>query len=270
MMNIDVNELRGIAQELATRAGKMILERRCEGAQIADVKSSITDIVTYADREAEAFLRQELAVLRPEDSFLGEESGYVDRGGSLTWIVDPIDGTVNYARNVPYYAVSIAVVENQPVPEKWRALAGAVVNPVLGEVFSAAPGGGATCNDEAINVSKIQSLDRALLATGFGYGSQQRTQQAQRLSQIIGNVADIRRFGACSLDLCAVAQGTLDAYVEEGLSPWDHAAGVLIVSEAGARVGGRQENMPNSELIVAANTNIFESLNAHVQALYAG
>ncbi|MHB1170965.1 MAG: inositol monophosphatase family protein [Lacisediminihabitans sp.] len=253
-------ELLAIAREVAVAAGRLAKARRAEGVEVAASKSSPEDIVTHADREAEALIRSLLAQARPNDGFYGEESGAdVGRSG-LTWLVDPIDGTVNYLYGIPHYAVSVAVVEGDPDPATWRALAGAVVNPANGEVFTAAAGAGAFLGPDRIRVSPTVGLSQALVGTGFAYSAGVRIEQATLLAKLIGRVRDIRRQGTASLDLCAVACGRLDAYYERELKPWDHAAGALVAREAGARVSGLRGAAATSEFILAAEPALAETL----------
>lgn len=229
-------ELLDVARAVAREAGELAARRRAEGVEVAASKSSPVDIVTFADREVEALIRRRLAELRPGDGFFGEESGAEPSTTGLTWVVDPIDGTVNFLYGHPTYTVSIAVVEGEPEPLTWRALASCVVNPSTGEEFTASLGAGAHLDGRAISPSSPVSLAQSLLATGFAYDSARRAEQGALLGPLLAQVRDIRRIGAASLDLCYVACGRLDAYVERGLQPWDHAAGVLIAAEAGAVV----------------------------------
>ncbi|GAA4677527.1 inositol monophosphatase family protein [Frondihabitans cladoniiphilus] len=240
-MTDSFDALLDVARSIALEAGALAARRRAEGVEVAASKSSPVDIVTFADREVEALIRRRLAEERPGDGFYGEESGAEESTTGLTWIVDPIDGTVNFLYGIPSYAVSIAVVEGEPDPLTWRALAGCVFNPVSGEVFTATRGGGAHLthaggDTDVLTVSAPPTLSQALLATGFAYDPAKRVEQGRRLGALLGLVRDIRRIGAASLDFCFVAAGRLDAYVEQGLQPWDHAAGVLIAEEAGAVV----------------------------------
>ncbi|GAA4265537.1 inositol monophosphatase family protein [Frondihabitans peucedani] len=241
------DELLATARSIAREAGALAARRRAEGVEVADRKSSDVDIVTHADREVEALIRRRLAEERPGDGFYGEESDAARSTTGLTWIVDPIDGTVNFLYGIPTYAVSIAVVEGEPDPLTWRALAACVYNPASGEEFTATRGGGAHLRTHGagadadatavpLAVSTPASLSQALLGTGFSYDPARRVEQGRRLAILLGRVRDVRRIGAASLDLCSVAAGRLDAYVERGLHPWDHAAGVLVAEEAGAVV----------------------------------
>jgi myo-inositol-1(or 4)-monophosphatase len=253
-------ELIDLARSVAVEAGDLAKRLRAEGVQVADTKSTATDIVTFADRETEQLIRRRLAEARPDDGFLGEESG-AERGTSgLTWVVDPIDGTVNYAYGLPFYAVSIAVVEGEPDPLTWTALAGCVTNPVSGEVFTATAGGGAFLGSDAIRVAPYVEPSQALLATGFSYTPERRTAQAAALARYISSVRDIRRIGVAALDLCYVASGRLNAYAETGLHPWDQAAGVLIAREAGARVTGWGGAEPSRNFLLAAEPRLAEEL----------
>lgn len=253
-------ELLDLARDIAIEAGALARRLRSEGVEVADTKSTVTDIVTFADRQTEQLIRDRLAAARPDDGFLGEESG-ADRGTSgLTWVVDPIDGTVNYAYGLPFYAVSIAVVEGEPDPLTWRALAGCVVNPVSGELYTAAEGQGAFLDGQRIRVADSVEPSQALLATGFSYTPERRTAQAEALSRYIAAVRDIRRIGVAALDLCYVAAGRLNAYAESGLHPWDQAAGVLIAREAGARVTGWDGGEPSRDFLLAAEPRLAEAL----------
>ncbi|MDE0196147.1 MAG: inositol monophosphatase family protein [bacterium] len=223
----DLEALRQLAVELATAAGDVVAEHHGRAAPVG-VKSSRTDLVTAADRAAESLIASRLARARPHDGIVGEEGA--SRAGStgITWFIDPIDGTTNFVYGHPGYSVSVAAAAGG------RPLAGAVVDPLHGEVFSAARGGGAVCNGERLAVSSTEDLGSALVATGFGYNEADRIHQGSVVAGLLGRVRDIRRMGSAALDLCSVACGRVDAYYEYRLCPWDHAAGSLIASEAGA------------------------------------
>jgi myo-inositol-1(or 4)-monophosphatase len=254
------SELLDLATRVAVTAGELIARRRAEGVRVAASKSSLEDVVTDADREAEELIRSLLAEARPDDGFLGEESGAATGTSGLTWVVDPIDGTVNYLYDIRQYAVSIAVVEGEPEPETWRALAGVVANPAAGETFAASVGGGATVNGTPIRVAPAVDLAQALVGTGFGYLAETRVEQAKALVGLVARVRDIRRQGSAALDLCAVASGRLNAYYERGLNPWDHAAGGLIAAEAGARVSGRGGVPASDEFLLAGEPSVAAAL----------
>jgi myo-inositol-1(or 4)-monophosphatase len=255
-----INELLVLAKRTALAAGALVHERRIEGVEITDRKSTPTDIVTAADRESERLIRSLIADARPDDGFYGEESGSASGTSGLTWVVDPIDGTVNYLYDIPAYAVSVAVVEGEPDPASWRALAGVVVGPVGGELYTASAGGGAFLGNRRLQLAPGTRLAQALVGTGFGYDADRRTRQAQLLARLIAHVRDIRRIGSAALDLCAVASGRLDAYYEMGLQPWDHAAGALVAAEAGARVAGLDGAPATETLTVAAEPGLFDEL----------
>jgi myo-inositol-1(or 4)-monophosphatase len=248
-----LDELLTIARDTALAAGALALQRRREGVEVADTKSTPIDIVTRADRETEQLIRGLIAEARPNDGFLGEESGADSGTSGLTWVVDPIDGSVNYLYGFPAWAVSIAVVEGDPEPETWKALAGAVVNPPTAELFTAAAGLGAWQGDQLIHVNEGVALDRALVGTGFGYSIPEREPQIALVGEILRRARDVRRMGAAALDLCSVANGRLDAYYERGLKHWDMAAGALIAQEAGALVTGINGAAGGNDYLVAAN-----------------
>lgn len=266
------SELLELARGVAIAAGELVTRRRREGVTVADLKSSPVDVVTLADRESETLIRSMLADVRPEDGFFGEETHAAeaarDLGTSgLTWVVDPIDGTVNYLYDIPHYAISIAVVEGSRDPLTWRALAGVVLNPVTGELFSASAGGGAYLGSSAISVAPEVDLSQALVATGFSYVAQQRAQQGRLVADLLAGVRDIRRAGAASLDLCFVANGRLNAYFERGLSPWDHAAGGLIAREAGASVVGWDGAAAGTDFLIAAQPGVAAALERRLREL---
>ncbi|WP_440708148.1 inositol monophosphatase family protein [Herbiconiux sp. YIM B11900] len=262
-------ELLEVARAIAIEAGALIARRRAEGVEVAQTKSSAVDVVTFADRESEDFIRARLAELRPEDGFLGEESEGSTGTSGITWVVDPIDGTVNYLYDIPAYAVSIAAVRVPdaalaPDPATWTALAGVVINPVLGEVYSARAGGGAWLDSRdgtrRLAVNTGVELGKALVGTGFAYDAGLRVKQADFIRGLVAEVRDIRRAGSAALDLCSVAAGRLDAYAERGLNPWDYAAGALIAREAGAFVGGFEGAAEGSVLTFAADPALAEVL----------
>lgn len=256
-----------LAREVALAGAELARRRRAEGVEVAASKSSVEDIVTLADRETEQLIRSMLADARPKDGFYGEESA-ADAGSSgVTWVVDPIDGTVNYLYGIPEYAVSIAAVEGNPDPLTWRALAAVVVNPASGEVFSATEGGGAFLGDRKVVANKGVTLDQALIGTGFSYSSESRTAQGAVLAGLLGQVRDIRRHGAAALDLCSVACGRLDAYYERGLQPWDHAAGALIAREAGAAVAGLDGTPASADFLLAAEPELAAKLEQTLRKL---
>lgn len=254
----DPRELLRLAREIAIEAGDLAAERRAEGVSIAASKSTIADIVTEADREVEALIKAMIAEVRPDDGFLGEESGAAEGDSGLTWVIDPIDGTVNYAFGIPSYAVSIAVVVGSE-PESWRPLAAVVYAPVLGELFEAAEGYGAWQGGQRLAVTRDVSAG-ALISTGFGYDPASHADQLEVLQRVMPLARDLRRQGAASLDLAYVAAGRLDAYYERGLKPWDFAAGMLLVTEAGGYVGWHAPDAQGRRMIVTGGPEIFDRL----------
>ena len=221
------DELRDLALATAREAGGLVLRLRAEGVEVAGTKSSATDIVTIADQAAEAMVKERLLGARPGDGMVGEEGDDLRGTSGVVWIVDPIDGTVNYLYGLPHFAVSIAAEVDGEV------VAGVVVAPALDLEYVATLGGGATCNGRPVRPRPAVPLAERLVATGFSYEQPARTRQAGYIAHLLPRVRDLRRLGSCALDLCGVASGTLDAYVEEGAHIWDHAAAGLVVLEAG-------------------------------------
>ena len=252
-----------LAREIAVRASEFALEARRGGVTVAATKSSAVDIVTAVDRDTEALIRSLILEARPDDGIIGEEDvAHVGTSG-IDWIVDPIDGTVNFLYGVPAWAISIAVAEGAAAGGLGgTTLAGVVVNPSTGEVFEASLGGGARLAGEELGVNAGVSLSSALVGTGFSYSSERRREQAAVLLELLPQMRDIRRIGSAALDLCALAAGRLDAYYERGLNAWDHSAGALVAREAGARVGGPGGGRENEELLVAAAPGLYEELAA--------
>jgi fructose-1,6-bisphosphatase/inositol monophosphatase family enzyme len=257
-------ELLEIALVLAREAGTLLHSGRPAGALRVASKTTPTDVVTEMDHAAEALITEALSRLRPDDGILGEEG--TDRTGTsgLRWVVDPLDGTVNYLYDLGNWAVSIAA-ELDGV-----GLVGVVHVPASGETFAAVRGEGATCNGRALRCGSVASLDGALVATGFGYDPRRRAYQAEVLRHVLPAVRDIRRNGACAVDLCSLAAGRVDAYFERGVKPWDYAAGALIATEAGARVAGLGGTGPGDTTLVAATPELFGPLEALLQAAGAG
>ena len=193
-------------------------------------KSSRTDMVSDADRDAEAVIEGVLLGERPEDGLLAEEGAHAEAVSGRRWVVDPLDGTTNYLYGFPAWVVSVGLEDEH------GGAVGVVFDPLHDELFAAARGEGARLNGEPIEVSGRESLDQALVATGFGYDAERRALQASALARVLPAVRDIRRAGAAALDLCMVAAGRVDGYYERGLQPWDWAAGSVIVREAGGSV----------------------------------
>jgi myo-inositol-1(or 4)-monophosphatase len=228
-VSVSPAELRDIGRSLAHEGANLAREMQLGGIDVADTKTSAVDVVTEADRAVEALIRDRISALRPDDAVLGEEGD--DRPGTsgVRWVVDPIDGTVNYLYGLPDCAVSVAAEVDGEV------VAGAVVTIPTGLEYAAALGHGATRDGQPIGVRPSPPVAERLVLTGFGYERHVREHQAACVARLLPEVRDIRRMGSCSLDLCHVAEGSGDGYVEAGPKPWDWSAGGLVLREAGGR-----------------------------------
>ncbi|MEO7269390.1 MAG: inositol monophosphatase family protein [Knoellia sp.] len=252
--------LEALASEVARSAGRLVVDERPDAVEVATTKSSATDVVTVMDQRSQDHLIARLREARPDDAVLGEESGGASGTSGITWVIDPIDGTVNYLYGIPAYAVSVAAVVGDPnTPGAWRPFVGAVYNPVTAELYLARAGGGSRVVDadgveHQLSPTACDELGQALVGTGFGYAAERRDRQGRLLLDLLPQIRDIRRIGSAALDLCAVGAGQLDAYYETGLNPWDLAAGWLIATEAGARVGGFDG--PGAELTWACTAGL--------------
>lgn len=252
-------ELRDLAVDVARKAGAHVLERRQGRIAVAHTKSSVNDVVTAVDKESEQMIVELLSEARPDDGFFGEEGHTGDSRSGITWVVDPIDGTVNFLYDIPHYAISIAAVEGPPSPAEWTVLAGVVFNPATGELFHAAKGEGSYLGARRLSVAQPVPMENALWLTGFAYSETYRRAQGELLATLIPLVRDIRRMGTASLDLAAIAAGRANVYFERTLSPWDHAAGELLVTEAGGVVRGFGEEAPNREALFAGHPQMVET-----------
>jgi myo-inositol-1(or 4)-monophosphatase len=255
--------LLGLARDAAMEAGRMLAGRRPPGRagrpEVTSTKSSPTDVVTEMDRAAETLITDRLRAQRPGDAFLGEEGGESGRG-RVRWIIDPLDGTVNYLYGLADWAVSIAAEVGGTL------VAGVVTVPARGEVFSAVSGEGAWLLAGAeppvtLRCNTGVPLAEALVATGFGYAAARRAVQGEVAAAVLPQVRDIRRGGSAAVDLCSVAAGRVDAFYERGLNYWDYAAGGLIATEAGARLGGLGGHPASPSFILAAEPALFTRLH---------
>jgi myo-inositol-1(or 4)-monophosphatase len=278
------DELLAIAVSAAREAGALLASR--EGrVLVAATKSSPTDVVTEMDRRAEDLIRERILAARPSDAILGEEGGQIGdaaAGGGVRWVIDPLDGTVNYLYGLHDWAVSIAAEVDGEI------LAGAVFAAMRGELFTAVRGGGAWL--EAVSPAAVSPaaasggpagrsvplrcrpdvpLAAALIGTGFGYLAARRQIQGEVVAALLPRVRDIRRGGSASVDLCSVAAGRLDGYYERGLNYWDYAAGALIATEAGAAVGDSRGGPPSTSMTVAAGPGLFGPLTLALSGLDA-
>lgn len=242
-------ELRDIAFRIAVEAAALIRRERAEIGDlqaVTETKSSAVDPVTQVDKHSEEFITGGIARLRPEDGILGEEGSNKESTSGYTWVIDPIDGTVNFIYGIPQFAVSIACAKGADI------VAGVVINVSTEMAYLAAKGSGAykvlalidedgipvedAATRQKLSCSGATMVGESLLATGFAYLASRRKQQAELLTTVLPQVRDIRRMGSAALDLCALAEGTVDCYYEHGIHPWDYAAGAVIASEAGVRV----------------------------------
>lgn len=253
-----------LAMSIAKAAGEQLLVRP-EHLEI-DTKSSATDVVTQMDREAEAYIVSQLKKHRPDDAILGEEGANFPGSSHLQWVIDPIDGTVNYLHQIPHWCVSIGLKNLQT----GEVIAGVIYAPVYDQMYISSKGLGSWVIDQGVprilQVSACAQLSDAVIGTGFGYASSRRASQARVLAQVLPQVADIRRLGSCAIDLCLVADGVLDGYYERGVNDWDHAAGELIAREAGAIASGLRGNQVGNDMIVVTTSGIYADLVAILES----
>jgi myo-inositol-1(or 4)-monophosphatase len=229
------------------------------GNSVIDTKSSPTDVVTAADREIEHAIQEVIRKRRPNDSFLGEEFGNGSNILSSTrWVIDPIDGTVNYTYAIPNYAISIAAEVDG------KSEVGLVYDAGHEELFVAVAGQGAEMNGRPIMPSHESKLSQALCATGFGYDKDKRKLQARLLAKLIDKIRDVRRFGAAAIDICWVANGRLDGYFETGLKVWDYAAASLIAVESGAAIETDLPGIMDEPMVISANPELYPLLKKEV------
>ncbi len=253
----DAATLADLAVRAARSAGDVLLEYARRPAVGVATKSSSTDMVSEADRAAERHILEILTRERPDDAVLGEEGASRTGSTGLRWVIDPLDGTTNFLYGFPQWAVSVACEDAS------GTLAGCVYDPNRGETFAATRGGGATLDGRPIRVSSQADLGQALVGTGFYYDARVRARQAAALARFLDRIRDVRRAGAAALDLAWTACGRLDAFFEAGLQPWDAAAGVLLIEEAGGVVTmGPSEHGPTG--IVAAGPALHTELAALV------
>ncbi|MCW8217264.1 inositol monophosphatase family protein [Streptomyces griseolus] len=258
-----LTELLDLALEAARRAGALLRDGRPADLGVAATKSSPIDVVTEMDIGAEKLITGFLSDRRPADGFLGEEGASAEGTSGVRWVIDPLDGTVNYLYGLPTWAVSIAAERDG------ERVVGVVEAPMRRETFHAVLGSGAHLNGEPLRCRPTAPLDQALVSTGFNYVTEVRAHQAEVARRLIPRLRDIRRGGSAAIDLCDVAAGRLDGYFERGLHPWDLAAGDLIAREAGALTGGRPGLPADGDLTVAATPGVFEPLQALLEELGA-
>jgi myo-inositol-1(or 4)-monophosphatase len=262
---LTLHPLLPLAWKSASIAGRFLLEERPDHL-VVDTKSSASDTVTAMDRTAEALIVGEVQRERPDDAVLGEEGGA--RGGTsgVRWIIDPLDGTVNYLARLPMWGVSVAVEESGTVT------VGVIATPEFGDAYVGVLGHGAWRivgpRAEQLSVRDCTRLTSAIVSTGFGYDPGTRLAQARVVSDLIPRIADIRRMGSAVVDLCWLARGRLDAHFESGLNHWDYAAGALIAAEAGAVATGLRDDDLSAFVLVAV-PGIVDDLRAQLIQLGA-
>ncbi|MEP7091125.1 MAG: inositol monophosphatase family protein [Nocardioidaceae bacterium] len=260
-MDLDLGDLLDLAGAVAGEAADLVRERRVGGVEVSGTKSSPVDIVTEVDKAAERLIFDRLMAARPDDGFLGEEGASSESTSGIVWVVDPIDGTVNFVYGIPSYAVSIAAAVDG------ESVVGVVVNVQTRELWTATRGGGAFLDGARLQVAAPEvptALSQCLVGTGFNYLQHVKVLQTVAVSALLHEVRDVRRIGSAALDLCNVAAGRFDAYVEEGLNPWDMAAGGLVATEAGA-VLEKHPGVGGSECLVCAPATGFEAFRDLVE-----
>jgi myo-inositol-1(or 4)-monophosphatase len=249
-------ELERIAAETAQAAADLVTTTYGRPRAVGE-KSSPTDVVTQTDLQAEELIRARLSADTPGAGVLGEEGEATAAGARLQWVIDPLDGTINFLYGVPIFAVSIAAALDGEI------VAGAVIDVLRGELFSAHLAGGARLDGEPISVSNCEVLPQALVTTGFSYHAALRDEQGEVAHRVLSRTRDLRCFGSAALELCWVACGRADAYFQRDTEIWDRAAGALIAAEAGART-----ELPcpeNDDLVLAATPGVFDDLWSVVQ-----
>jgi myo-inositol-1(or 4)-monophosphatase len=248
-----------LAVSAAHGAGSMLLDMFQGQASGVTSKSSATDLVSDADRKAETYILSMLQEHRPADGILSEEGGDAESTSGYTWVIDPLDGTINYLFRIPVWAVSIAVEDYD------GAVVGVVHNPNAGETFTAVRAQGAHMNGRQVHVSTRDDLATALVGTGFSYDAEARADQAEMVRRVIPRVRDIRRSGSAALDLCSLASGRLDGFYEAPMEPWDKAAGQLIIEEAGGVTSILEGPRDLSPGLIAAGPSLHGSLEKLVR-----
>lgn len=233
-----MNELLELAIKIAKDAGDLLLDRP-ENLSI-DTKSSEIDIVTQMDKLSEKLIVESILAARPDDGIIGEEGSDRPSKSGYTWVIDPIDGTVNYLYDMAGWSVSIAIKDGL------GPCVGVVYSPTINSLYTAVRGGGSFLNGKKLNCNNPIELNRALIATGFAYRKEQRELQVTQFNKLILQIRDYRRNGSAAVDICHVASGEVDGYYEIGLHEWDLAAAQLIASEAGAKVS------VDGDLVIAA------------------
>jgi myo-inositol-1(or 4)-monophosphatase len=258
-------------REIAHMAGEILMTGRPDAARASIVetstKTSPTDIVTERDLASEKAIVAAILGARPEDGIIGEEGSNIESTSGYTWIIDPLDGTINYLYGSPNWAVSIAVADPS------GTLAGVVYAPLVGVEYWAVRGEGGyrIDRDGEVRLPKVEDVDlsHALFATGFGYKTERRAQQIRVMSHVLPQIRDIRRKGSAALDLCMAASGIVNGYFERGAHPWDYAAGALVARESGCIVSGLRGNPESATLVVCAPPKLHAQIVSLLESLDA-
>lgn len=258
MLPFDDRVIMDSLKEIADRSGDIVREAASKTKKV--MHKGRNDLVTETDMAVEAMLKKELSELLPGSDFLAEETAKNTKPGELTWVIDPVDGTTNFAHGLPFVATSIGLWHRD------RVVLGVINLPLMGEMFTAVEGEGAFLNDVPISVTDVESLDDSLLATGFPYAIEENIAAIlKHLQRLLPITQGIRRPGAAALDLAYVACGRYEGFFESALNPWDTAAGLLLVKEAGGRVSQYDANASyafGAHTILATNGRIHEELSA--------
>jgi myo-inositol-1(or 4)-monophosphatase len=265
----EMDSIAALAHQTAVAAGELLMHERPSDNELqVATKTTPSDVVTEMDEASEAVITSLIRTFRPADSIVGEEGGSTVGASPVRWVIDPLDGTVNYLYRIPCWAVSIGVQVN--LDGQWHSVVGVVHSPALTSTWHARIGAGAFLDDadgqERLKVSGQTQLSQALLATGFGYDARRREEQGRTVAHMVPRCRDIRRAGAAAVDLCWVADGRLDGYWERGIKLWDHAAASLVVSEAGGIVTDLHGGVPGPDVVIAANAGLWPDLVAELVA----
>jgi len=252
-------ELLNLAESIALKAGSLLVNRPSKFD--LDEKSGVFDFATQMDHESEKLIVSEILAARPNDGLIGEEGANRESKSGVTWVIDPIDGTVNYLYDIPGWCISIAAKDRD------GGLAGVVYSPATQSLWKAHRGGGAFLNGNLIKCNDPVALNRALVGSGFAYDLEKRKIQAALIARLLPEIRDLRRLGACAVDMCHVASGSLDAYFEAGVNEWDYAAAGLIATEAGAMIS-IDTGIWNGEknMVIVAGPALHPALSAQIRA----
>ena len=252
-------ELLNLAESIALKAGSLLVNRPSKFD--LDEKSGVFDFATQMDHESEKLIVSAILAARPDDGLIGEEGANRESKSGVTWVIDPIDGTVNYLYDIPGWCISIAA------KDKDGGLAGVVYSPATQSLWKAHRGGGAFLNGNPIKCNDPVALNRALVGSGFAYDLEKRKIQAALIARLLPEIRDLRRLGACAVDMCHVASGSLDAYFEAGVNEWDYAAAGLIATEAGAMIS-IDKGIWNGEknMVIVAGPALHPALSAQIRA----